>query len=194
MPHLIEETEENLKCLKQITSGRLIFLDQILPSLNNSNSSIVSSSGKAIYELMQKNVAYFKKYKTLNLVLTEEEYFDSELIIGFRNFCENNHYEFKVLDGFKGEDVEESNVYFTMEDIDLVVAIKSAQSQNLELGKQVGLISLNDSCYKEILAGGITIISSKPDEVGKLTAEFVLGNKHRQSLSVSMEMILRKTL
>lgn len=25
MPHLIEETEENLKCLKQITSGRLIF-------------------------------------------------------------------------------------------------------------------------------------------------------------------------
>ena len=194
MPHLIEETEENLKCLKQITSGRLIFLDQILPSLNNSNSSIVSSSGKAIYELMQKNAAYFKKYKTLNLVLTEEEYFDSELIIGFRNFCENNHYEFKVHDGFKGEDVEESNVYFTMEDIDLVVAIKSAQSQNLELGKQVGLISLNDSCYKEILAGGITIISSKPDEVGKLTAEFVLGNKHRQSLSVSMEMILRKTL
>ena len=155
MPHLIEETEENLKCLKQITSGRLIFLDQILPSLNNSNSSIVSSSGKAIYELMQKNAAYFKKYKTLNLVLTEEEYFDSELIIGFRNFCENNHYEFKVLDGFKGEDVEESNVYFTMEDIDLVVAIKSAQSQNLELGKQVGLISLNDSYCKEILAGGI---------------------------------------
>ena len=42
-----------------------------------------------------------------------------------------------------------------MEDVDLVAAIKSAQSQNLELGKQVGLISLNDSYCKKILAGGI---------------------------------------
>ena len=48
-----------------------------------------------------------------------------------------------------------NNVYFTMEDVDLVAAIKSAQSQNLELGKQVGLISLNDSYCKKILAGGI---------------------------------------
>jgi DNA-binding LacI/PurR family transcriptional regulator len=98
-----------------------------------------------------------------------------------------------VFDGFQDEDVEEGNVYFTMEDIDLVAAIKSAQSQNLELGKQVGLISLNDSCYKEILAGGITIISSKPTEIGKLAAELIHGGK-RQSMNVSMEMILRKSL
>ena len=81
-----------------------------------------------------------------------------------------------MLDGFKEETVEKGNMYLTMEDIDLVAAFKSAQSQNLELGKQVGLISLNDSCYKEILAGSISIISSKPDEVGRLAAELVLGN------------------
>jgi DNA-binding transcriptional regulator YhcF (GntR family) len=193
MPHLMEETEENLKCLKKITGERLIFLDQVMPSLINSNSSILSNSGKEICQVMQQNAKYFKKYKTLNLVLTEEEYFDSELITGFRNFCENNNYNFQVLDGFQEEDVEVGNVYFTMEDIDLVAAIKSAQSQNLELGKQVGLISLNDSCYKEILAGGISIISSKPTEMGKLAADLVHGNK-RQSLNVSMEMILRKSL
>jgi DNA-binding transcriptional regulator YhcF (GntR family) len=193
MPHLIEETEENLKCLKKITGERLIFLDQAMASLTNTNSSILSNSGKEICQIMQQNAKYFKKYKTLNLVLTEEEYFDAELISGFRNFCENNKYEFQVLDGFQDEDVEEGNVYFTMEDIDLVAAIKSAQSQNLELGKQVGLISLNDSCYKEILAGGISIISSKPTEMGKLAAELVHGSK-RQSLSVPMEMILRKSL
>jgi DNA-binding transcriptional regulator YhcF (GntR family) len=193
MPHLMEETEENLKCLKKISGERLIFLDQTMPSLVNVNSSILSNSGQEIYSVMQQNAKYFKKYKILNLVLTEEEYFDSELITGFRNFCENNNYEFQVFDGFQDEDVEEGNVYFTMEDIDLVAAIKSAQSQNLELGKQVGLISLNDSCYKEILAGGITIISSKPTEIGKLAAELIHGGK-RQSMNVSMEMILRKSL
>ncbi len=195
MPHLIEETEENIKCLKQITSGRLIFLDQTMPSFNNSSSSILSDIGKEIWELMQKNVKQFKKYKTINLVLTEDEYFDSGLITGCKNFCDNNYYGFKVLDGFQDEDdVEDGNVYITLGDIDLVTAIKSAQSQNLELGKQVGLVSLNDSYCKEILAGGITIISSKPAEMGELAAGLVNGNKRRQSVTVSMEMILRKSL
>ncbi len=193
MPHLMDETDENLKCLKKITGERLIFLDQAMPSLVNANSSVLCNAGQEICNVMQQNAKHFKKYKTLNLVLTEEEYFDAELITGFRNFCEKNNYDFQVLDGFEDEDVEEGNVYFTMEDIDLVAAIKSAQNQNLELGKQVGLISLNDSCYKEILAGGISIISAKPTEVGKLAAELVLGGK-RQSMNVSMEMILRKSL
>lgn len=193
MPHLIEETEENIKCLKKISGERLIFLEQSMPSLQQANSSILCNSGEEIFNVLQQNAKHFKKYKTLNLVLTEEEYFDSELMTGFRNFCETNHYDFQVLDGLQDEEVEEGHVYLTMDDADLVLAIKSIQNQGLELGKQVGIISLNDSCYKEILAGGISIISSKPKEIGKLAAEMIQGGK-RQSLSVSMEMILRKSL
>ena len=193
MPHLIEETEENVKCLKKISGERLIFLEQTMPSLSTINSSILCNSGEEIFNVLQQNAKCFKKYKTLNLVLTEEEYFDSELITGFRNFCEINHYDFQVLDGLQDEEVEEGHVYLTMDDIDLVFAIKSVQSQGFELGKQVGIISLNDSCYKEILAGGISIISSKPKEIGKLASDLIKGGK-RQSMNVSMEMILRKSL
>lgn len=193
MPHLIEETQENVKCLKKITGERLIFLEQSMPSLQNINSSILCNSGNELFNVLQQNAKHFKKYKTLNLVLTEEEYFDSELMTGFRNFCEINHYDFQVLDSFQDEEVEEGHVYLTMDDADLVAAIKSVQNQELELGKQVGIISLNDSCYKEILAGGISIISSKPKEIGKLAAEMIHGGK-RQSVNVSMEMILRKSL
>lgn len=193
MPHLIEETEENIKCLKKISGERLIILEQSMPTLLNANSSILCNSGEGIFNVLQQNAKIFKKYKTLNLVLTEEEYFDSELITGFRNFCENNNYDFQVLDGFEDEEVQEGHVYLTMDDVDLVSAIKSVQSQGFELGKQVGIISLNDSCYKEILAGGISIISSKPTEIGKLAANLIQGGK-RQNVNVSMEMILRKSL
>ena len=193
MPHLIEENEENIKCLKKISGERLIFLEQSMPSLLNVNSSILCNSVEEIFNVLQQNARHFKKYKTLNLVLTEEEYFDSELITGFRNFCENNHYDFQVLDGLENEEVEVGHVYLTMDDADLVSAIKSVQSQGFELGKQVGIISLNDSCYKEILAGGISIISSKPKEIGKLAADLIQSGK-RQNINVSMEMILRKSL
>jgi DNA-binding transcriptional regulator YhcF (GntR family) len=193
MPHLIDETDENIKCLKKISGERLIFLEQSMECFQGSSSSVLSNSGQELSNVMQQHLKHFKKYKTLNLVLTEEEYFDSELITGFRNFCENNNFNFQVLDGFQEEEVEEGNVYLTIDDIDLVAAIKSAQNQDLELGKQVGLISLNDSCYKEILAGGISIISSRPVEIGKLAADMIRGEK-RQQVQVSMEMILRKSL
>jgi DNA-binding transcriptional regulator YhcF (GntR family) len=193
MPHLIEETDENIKCLKKISGERLIFLEQSMPSLLSANSSISCNSGEEIFNVLQQNAKYFKKYKTLNLVLTEEEYFDSALISGFRNFCETNHYDFQVLDGLEDEEVEQGHVYLTMDDADLVSAIKSVQNQGFELGKHVGIISLNDSCYKEILAGGISIISSKPKELGKLAADLIQSGK-RQNINVSMEMILRKSL
>ena len=193
MPHLIEETEENVKCLKKISGERLIFLEQAMPSLISCNSSILCNSGDEIFNVLQQNTKHFQKYKTVNLVLTEEEYFDSELMTGIRNFCEANYYDFQVLDGLQDEEVQEGNVYLTMDDADLVAAIKSAQNQGFELGKQIGIISLNDSCYKEILAGGISIISSNPKEIGKLAAEIIQGGK-RQSMNISMEMVIRKSL
>jgi len=193
MPHLIDETEDNIKCLKKISSERLIFLEQSMKAFENSTAHVLSNSEYEISSVMQQHIKHFKKYKTLNLVLTEEEYFDSELITGFRNFCESNNFNFQVLDGFQEEEVEAGNVYLTIDDIDLVAAIKSAQNQDLALGKDVGLISLNDSCYKEILAGGISIISSKPAEIGKMAADMIKGEK-RQQVQVPMEMILRKSL
>lgn len=193
MPHLIDENEENLKCLKKISGERLILLDQVLPALQNTNSAILSNSGEEIYRLMVENLDIFRKYKALNLVLTEEEYFDSELITGFRNFCESYNFDFHILDGLEGETVEKGHAYLTMEDTDLVEAIKSAQIQNIELGKEVGLISLNDSCYKEILAGGITVMSAQPEQIGKKAAGFITEGK-RQQVHMPMSMILRNSL
>ncbi len=193
MPHLIEENEENIKCLKKISGERLILLDKSLQNLNGTNSSIVNNSGDEICNVMQSQLEVFKKYHTLNLVLTEEEYFDAELITGFRNFCENNGFDFQVLDGLEGEEVEEGNAYLTMDDTDLVYAIKSSTTQGFTLGKEVGLISLNDSCYKEILAGGITVISSPLEEVGKIAASVVLEGK-KMSTQMPMQIILRNSL
>ncbi len=193
MPHLIEENDENYKCLKKISGERLVLLDKSFLNFQGTNSSILNNSGEEIRKVMQDNVSKFKKYNTLNLVLTEEEYFDAELITGFRNFCEDNGFDFQVLDGLEGEQVEAGNAYLTMDDTDLVLAIKSAASQNLTLGTQIGLISLQDSCYKEILAGGITVMASPLEEAGKLAASVVLEGK-RLNTQLPMQMILRNSL
>jgi DNA-binding transcriptional regulator YhcF (GntR family) len=193
IPDFINEVEENFNCLKKIAGDRLILLDQSMFLPKKTNSFVFCNYGNEIYQVMQKNIRYFKKYKTFNLIVSEGEYFNVELAGGLRNFSEMNNFEFQVIKSFKNADVETGNVYFTLDDIDLVDIIKATQNQNLELGKQVGLISLNDSCYNEILAGGISVISSKPNEIGRLAADLINGAKG-QSLNISMEMIIRKSL
>jgi DNA-binding transcriptional regulator YhcF (GntR family) len=193
IPHFTDGSEVNLKCLKKIAGNRLILIDQEIPLPKKTNSSVFCNYRNEVFQLMQRNAKYFKKYMTLNLIINEGEYFNSEVLYGIKNFCEKNQYEFQIINGFPKNCVENGNVYFTTKDNDLVSVIKSAENQNLELGKQVGLISLNDSFYNEILAKGISSISSKPTEIGKLAADIVRSGKQK-SLNVSMEMVVRKSL
>ena len=47
--------------------------------------------------------------------------------------------------------VNTKEVYVVIEEPDLVTLIKSCQSQKLKIGKDVGIISYNDTPLKEIL-------------------------------------------
>ena len=149
--------------------------------------------GQDIFGLLKHSVTEMKHYDTLNLVLPNEDYFDSELLNGMREFCEEYGFEFQVLDGLKEEKMEVRNAYFVMDDTDLVEAIKQSQQNNWTLGQEVGVVSFGDACFKEVLAGGITVISAQPERFGALAAEIVTGNKKHQK-HVPLSMVWRKSL
>jgi hypothetical protein len=48
----------------------------------------------------------------------------------------------------------------------------------LELGSQVGIISYNNSPFKEILAGGISVLSTDFNRMGSTLAKMVLTKSH----------------
>ena len=52
--------------------------------------------------------------------------------------------------------------------------IKLAKKKGYELGKEIGLISYNDTAVKEILEGGITVISTDFEMMGKTAASVIL--------------------
>lgn len=52
--------------------------------------------------------------------------------------------------------------------------IKLAKKKGYELGKEIGLISYNDTAVKEILEGGITVISTDFEMMGKAAASVIL--------------------
>ena len=68
-------------------------------------------------------------------------------------------------------------MYIVPNDIDLVTLVKDAKKQNLSIGKNLGIISYNDTPLKEIVVDGITTISTDFKEMGRILADMVLNSK-----------------
>ena len=143
--------------------------------------------------LLENQLNLFNKYHSFKLVVSEEDYFDPALINGCSEFCESQGMDFQVLDGLESEDVCEGVIYFTLDDQDLVRAIKYAELNKLEIGKQVGLIAFNDSHFKEILVGGISVLSNQPIRMGEMAAQLI-NSTDKSSYELELLFIPRKSL
>ncbi|WP_242157582.1 hypothetical protein [Aestuariivivens sediminis] len=78
-------------------------------------------------------------------------------------------------------------------DRDLVEIIKLTRANNWKLGNQIGLISYNDTPTKEILDGGITIISTDFKEMGAEAANMILSGDFVKKPNRT-KMVLRNSL
>ena len=73
-------------------------------------------------------------------------------------------------------EVDAKQAYIVIEEIDLCNVIKKARGKNLQIGKEVGIISYNDSPLKEILLDGITVITTDHNQMGETAARLILEN------------------
>lgn len=71
--------------------------------------------------------------------------------------------------------------------------IKLSRERGYKIGKDIGLISYNDTAVKEILEGGITVISTDFEQMGKTAAELLL-KKTQKVIANPTTLILRNSL
>lgn len=79
-----------------------------------------------------------------------------------------------------------------MED-DLVVLLEKIQNTDLKVGKDVGIISYNETPWKRFILHGITTISTDFKKMGEMVAELVLNNS-KDHLEVPFALTLRNSL
>jgi DNA-binding LacI/PurR family transcriptional regulator len=117
----------------------------------------------------------------------------AERIKGFERFCNSNGFNFQVVKSLDGLRPELYEAYFITSDRDLVEMVKVAKNYNFKPGKKFGIVSFNDTMLKEVVAGGITTISTDFVEMGKTLADMVLNKKNGQVRNPS-KLILRNSL
>ncbi|NJL38770.1 MAG: substrate-binding domain-containing protein, partial [Leptolyngbyaceae cyanobacterium SM1_4_3] len=76
---------------------------------------------------------------------------------------------------------------------DLAHVVKTCRNKGLTIGSDVGIISYNDNPLKEIIANGITTISTHFSEMGKKMAAMVL-SQSKEKFKNSIQFTLRNSL
>ncbi|GAA4443526.1 hypothetical protein GCM10023091_32280 [Ravibacter arvi] len=179
MPHFYEGTNKvNVsELLARIPSHKLVLLDRDYPDLPGPYLAIYQDFEKDIFRALESGDDLLQKYRELVLVFPVDEQYPPEIIRGFKSWCISYKKDFRIIDNAVSENITEGTAYIMVEETDLAELIKKVRNSNLKLGKQIGLLSFNDTTLKEVLADGITVITTDFETMGRTAAALLLDGK-----------------
>ena len=157
-----------------------ILINKNVEGIEGSYACVYEDFERDIFEGLSSGLEQIKKYNKLYLVFPNANYYCSGIKTGFKKFCKAHNFEWEIVNttnvAFKP-----GQVYIVIEEADLVEIIKKTSAKNLKLGSDVGLISYNSTPFKEILAGGISVLSTDFEMMGNTVAGMIF-NKNKQKI------------
>lgn len=163
---------EGIEPLLSGLSGNVYLLDHYHPELKGKFSSVFQNFEKDTYEALVYGLDYLRKYRRIIMVQKDVKE-PMERYTGLRIFCTEYNFIHHYIGTTHNRIIKEGDVFMVVSDRDLVSLLKQAEKQNITPGKEFGIISYNDTPLKEVLAGGITTLSTDFKLMGKTMASLI---------------------
>lgn len=177
--------------LTKLPNDKVYILDRMKKELKN-YSVVYQDFEQDLYNAMTEGKSILKKYRKLVFVNPGGKE-PVERTAGFEKFCKENEIAYEVVKSLNSANPSMYEAYFIISDRELVEVIKLAKKYKYKLGKRFGIVSFNDTTLKEVVAGGITTISTDFNEMGQTLAQMVLNKKKGQVRNPS-KLIVRSSL
>lgn len=193
IPHLRENSQAFSEVLNGIPNEKLILLDKTISSMEDKCSSIYEDFELDIYNALEEALSQLQKYHTIKIIFPSYTYHPKEILAGFSKFCSEYAFENAVIQNISKETIEDGIAYISLMENDLVTLVEKIIDCNKEVGKDVGVISYNETPLKKIILNGITTVSTDFKLMGKNAAELIL-NKEQTNSAVPFYLTLRNSL
>ena len=193
IPHFNEGGEESYRLINEIPKNKLVLLDKLLPGVDGQYAAVYENFEKDIYQALEQALEQLSKYHTLKIIFPDKSYSSNEIIKGFNRFCQQYAFSHKIVNDISIEPIQEGEVFINLVEADLVILIERIIALKLSVGKQVGVISYNETPLKKVILNGITTISTDFSKMGELAAELILSNSYAHA-EVPFYLTLRPSL
>src|ERR1044071_8535063 len=193
IPHFIEGGEKAFEVINTIDKSKLILLDKLVPGVSGQYSAVYENFEHDIYHALEQALPQLQKYQTLKIIFPSNSYHPKEILKGFEKFCDEYAFNRKIVDNISDEPILRGEVYINLMENDLVTLIERIIAGKMQVGKDVGVISYNETPLKKIILDGITTISTDFEAMGRKVAEVILGKKG-EHIEVPFSLNLRPSL
>ncbi|MCK9414362.1 MAG: GntR family transcriptional regulator [Prolixibacteraceae bacterium] len=182
--------------LEQIPSDKLLLLNIMPNNLNGKYAAVYQNFKKDVYQSLKQGIELIRKYKTINLVLDTGNRFQfvpESIVESFKQFCKDYSIKHKVVDFLETKNLKKGDAYFVIVDADLVKILKYIDEKQWKLGSDIGILAYDDTPVREVLAGGITVLSTDFKEMG-LTAARLIKENSREIIENPCSLVVRNSL
>ncbi len=177
IPHFVEGEEMAIDLINSLPKEKLILLDKLLPGIQGKFGAVYEDFEHDIYQSLQQAKESLATYQQIRLVFPTQSYYPKEIVQGFINFCRDYAFEYEVVESLSDVSLGSGQVYITVMEDDLLILLERIRNESLQLGKEIGIISYNETPIKRLLFDGISTISTDFETLGRKAAELVLSNE-----------------
>ncbi|MEY4309947.1 MAG: hypothetical protein RL422_2150 [Bacteroidota bacterium] len=173
------------RIVSKIPKDKLLVLDINVKEFSDDYSILYQNFESNIYQGLNACLDKVKKYQQINLLLSSKsfQYTPDGIIQGFTQFCSENNLEFDIIPDLDDDyELQVNQAYIVFREYDLIKMINWTTKNKLKVGKDIGIISYDDTPLKEIIAEGISVISNDFKKMGERAAEMIINrDKGRES-------------
>ncbi len=169
------ENEEIDKIFEAFDDSELLILDK-RDGINAKRSYIAQDFIEDFYSCLCETSERFKKYNTVYLVFPKLLSHPMYCISAFEKFVNKYSVRSKCIGGIEKNKVEKGGCYIVLNDHELVDLLRICREKKFHIGKDIGIVSYNDTPMKEFIGEGITVYTADFAMMGREAAKFAVEN------------------
>lgn len=184
-----------VKALKKIPNRKLILLDHNMQGLSGNFGAVYQDFEKDIIHGLSQATEGLSRFKKLNVVSMPGSMYAPLIEKGIIQFCSVNKVNFEIYKDIKPNKIVKNEAYIILNsqlDLELIELIKIAKTKGCAIGKDIGIISYNESPINEIILDGLTVFSTDFQQMGKLAARMIL-DKSFKKIKCDFRLVKRNT-
>lgn len=184
-----------LKLLKRIPNRKLIVVDRLMSELPGNYGAVYQDFVNDIYDGLSQGMKIFKDYSQLDVVTLPSSLYAQSIKEGVERFCKDFDIPVEFYSTITPDMIRPKKAYLVLNsqlDFDLIKLVRLAREKKFKVGKDIGIISYNESPINEIILNGLTSVSTDFCQMGESVAEMILARKLKK-IKCDFHMIRRGT-
>ena len=177
MLHATHINEDILKTVNSIPKEKLLILDKRNEFIRGNYACVYQDFEADIYEALLKAKNLITKYKTLNFVIQEKYFYSLAIMEGVTRFAIENNLKYNIYTEVNDGIIRKNEAYLILSERFLAEILKHCNVKDLKIGLDIGILSYNETPVKEVLSGGITVVTTDHFQLGKTAADLILNGK-----------------